>query len=251
MTTEDYNVQLAAISAIPHDQIKRPSIPIKAYLQEAEDLQRWSEADKEALLAVGLDWSLVEDLTGRTGALREAESRWFKQRSGREQAQLTWDKKSPAAYDMRDHLLRCMRFAYRGNATLLKQVALITAGRGHVDMIQDLYEIASLGGDHAALLAKVGVSLEQLAQAAITAEAMADLLAEVNGERGRDESKLIRDQAFTYLKAAVDEIRATGQFLFWDDDNRRDGYVSHYARHHRSSRKEDDTAAALELVDAP
>ena len=75
---------------------------------------------------------------------------------------------------------------------------------------------------------------EQLQQAATTANAMAELLAQVNGERaGGNSARVIRDQAYMHLKEAVDEIRACGQFVFWDNESRQEGYHSRYRRSQR------------------
>lgn len=43
-------------------------------------------------------------------------------------------------------------------------------------------------------------------------------------------ARLLRDQAYTHLKAAVEEIRDHGQYVFWDNPVRRDGYFSDYVR---------------------
>jgi D-mannonate dehydratase len=72
---EEYNMKLEVIKAIPDDQIKNPnSMPIRIYIQEAEHLYEWCQEDKDELTAKGLDWTVVEDLPVRCGALSEAES---------------------------------------------------------------------------------------------------------------------------------------------------------------------------------
>ena len=235
MSSTDYAAKLALIEAIDPADLKKPNIPVKAYLQEAENLYHWAQEDKTMLQSAGLPWSWVQDLPQRIGALREAESLWFKERFGREEAQLQWDQEAPAAYALRDQLLRSMRYAYRRDGPLLKRVADIAAGTGHVDMIQDLNDIAILGRANAEPLQAVGVDAEALDQAAATAADMADLLAMVNGERAHGSSaRVIRDQAYTHLKEAVDEIRACGEYVFWDNPARLDGYHSQYRRTRRS-----------------
>ncbi|RLU02756.1 MAG: hypothetical protein D9N11_07555 [Ketobacter sp.] len=234
MSSTDYAAKLALIEAIDPATLKKPNIPVKAYLQEAENLYHWAQEDKTTLLSAGLPWTWVQDLPQRIGALREAESLWFKERFGREEAQLQWDQEAPAAYALRDQLLRSMRYAYRRDAALLKRVADIAEGTGHVDMIQDLNDIAILGRANAEPLQAVGVDAEALDQAAATAADMADLLAMVNGERAHGSSaRVIRDQAYTHLKEAVDEIRACGEYVFWDNPARLDGYHSQYRRSRR------------------
>lgn len=231
MSTVDYEAKLPLMLAITGEQIKKPNMPVKIFLQEAENLFHWALQDQVALSAARLDWSLVEDLPQLAGALREAESLWAQDRHEREDVLRQWDAESAQAYALRDHLLRAMSFAYRHDDVLMRRVAEIRAGNGHADMIQDLNDIALLGRQHSAPLQNIDFDLAQLQQAADTSDRMADLLAQVNGERSADnKARVVRDQAFTLLKHAVDEIRACGQYVFWDNAARRDGYFSAYLR---------------------
>jgi len=233
MSSADYAAKLADIQAIDPQNMQKPNMPIKVYLQEAENIVDWVQQDQAQLQSAGLDWALVQDLPARIGALREAESIWFKERFGREEAQQQWDQDAPVAYALRDQLLRAMRYAYRRDSSLLKRVADIAAGSGHADMIQDLNDIATLGRANAEPLAAIGVMAEELDQAAASADTMAELLAQVNGERADgNRARIIRDLAYTHLKEAVDEIRDAGQYVFWDNEARLEGY---YIQYHRSS----------------
>ena len=55
------------------------------------------------------------------------------------------------------------------------------------------------------------------------------MLASSQVEReGGNHSIAIRDQAYTHLKEAVDEIRASGQYVFWRNEERFQGYISQY-----------------------
>ena len=40
----------------------------------------------------------------------------------------------------------------------------------------------------------------------------------------------MRDQAYSLLKDAVDEIRVCSQYVFWDNTSLRDSYSSEYLR---------------------
>lgn len=232
-----YDAELPAIQAIVTDAIKKPTMPIQVAVQEAENLYSWAQDDKAALTAAGLDWSLVESLLSRAGALREAESRWYKERFQLDDAQQQWDQRSPEAYALRDKLLRDMRFAFRRDEALLKRVAGIAEGNGNADMLQDLSDLASLGRDYTDALAKIGVDAAELDRAVALADEMSHVLAEATRDRKLSGSaRVIRDQAYTHLKQAVDEIRDTGQYAFWNDGVRRDGYISTYLRKKNSRR---------------
>ena len=228
---DDYLATIEAITAIPDEQVKRPTIPVDVFLQEAENTHRWCLPDKDPLVAAGLDWTLVESLPVRAGAARESQSLWFKARFSREEAEKAWLAESPAAYELRDGLLHHFRFAFRNQPDLLNRVSEVADGNGHADMIQDLHDLASLGTDHPDLLQAIGFDMTQLDQAAAMADEMADLLSQAHVERiDSSQECIIRDKAYTYLKQALDEIRACGQYVFWRDDERIKGYVSQYIK---------------------
>ncbi len=227
---KDYEKKLDVIKAIGDDQIKIPNnIPLGVYIQEADNLYQWCQEDKDTLTGLGLSWELVEDLPVRSGALREAESLWNAERFTRQEASETWEEESAAAYDLRDELLQYFRFAFRNDPGLSEQVRRIARGRGHADMIQDLNNLCILGKQNPGLLANINFDMSLLDKAAEKADQMAQLLAEANTERAEyKEAKKIRNQAFTHLKEAVDEIYKYGRFAFRDNHERRKGYRSNY-----------------------
>ena len=250
LSVEDYNNKLETIQAIPEDQVKSPAMPVDHYLQEAENLHSWSQKDKDDLIANGLDWRFAEELPVRTGALRQAQSIWFKERYGHEKAQRVWNEKSPAAYELRDSLLHSMRYAYRKQPELLQRVSEIADGNGHVDMIQDLNDIAVLGKANPEPLTAINKDLAELDRAAQTANEMAELMGDVSGERKSSRAaRVIRDKAYTYLKEAVDEVRACGQYVFWKNESRLKGYASEYTHRHRGKGKDEANQPDVSDID--
>lgn len=244
---EDYDARINEIMAIEDSEIKTPNnIPLDTYLQESENLYHWCRQDMDALTAAGLDWTLVTDLPVRAGALREAESVWNLERFSREDAAQQWAEDSPKAYDLRTEILHVFRFAFRNNPDLLKKVGQIAEGNGHANMIQDLNDLSVLGKKYPDLLTAVAFDPTRLDTAAQYADDLASLYAMVTGERIEyTESKKIRDKAHTYLKAAIDAIYGYGQFIFWQNEDRRMGYRSNYIRRKkmRQASSENETNA--------
>ncbi len=227
----DFQSKLDVLNAIPNDAIQTPSLPVDIFLQEAENLYHWSLDDKDHMAVVGITEEQIHDLPVRAGALREAQSLWFKQRYSREEAQKLWSEKSPLAYALRDELLHAFRYAFRNEPALSSRVSKLSEGYSHSDMIQDLNDLAVLGRENSELLSTIGFNPDQLQQAAQQADEMADLLALTNGDREEHtEAKLIRDRAYTHLKELVSEIREAGKYLFWKDEQRLKGYSSNYWR---------------------
>ena len=232
---DDYEVKLGVITAIKQGDVKTPSMPVDTFAQEGENLFNWAKNDKDQLVGAGLDWKLVKDVPVRCGALHEAESRWFSTRFTREEAQREWMEKSPEAYDLRDQLLHAFTYAYSKNSDIAGRVSAIRDGASHDDMIQDLNDIAVIGRQNPDPLKMINFDTAMIDKAAKTADEMAALLGKATSEDDDSQAKKIRDQAYTHLKEAVDEIRGCGQYVFWRDEERMRGYGSEYLRRIRKA----------------
>ncbi len=218
-------------------------MPVGEAVQEAENQVAWCKDDKAKLIKAGLDWLLVEDLPLRAGACRYAQSIWAKESQSQEEAEKEWKEKSPAAFDLRDKLVHHLTYAFRKAPELLSKVQIIREGYSRADMLQDLSDGSLLGKDNIDLLKKAGVDLKLLDEAATQADDLSVALARANVETGDDAgAKDVRDKAYTYMKMAVDEIRATGQYVFWRDEDRKKGYVSQYLKRVRNRGKNNGPA---------
>ncbi len=164
---EEYNMKLEVITEIPDDQIKTPNqIPMEIYIQEAESLLAWCQEDKDELTAGGLDWTLVEDLPIRCGALREAESKWGKERYTREEAEKLWLREAPKGYELRNVIAHYFYYAFQHEPSLIDKVNYFLQGSTHAGMIQCLNDFSVLGKDNQELLTNIGFDLTLLDLAA-------------------------------------------------------------------------------------
>jgi hypothetical protein len=242
-SVEEYNMKLDVIKGITDDQLKATgAIPIGIYIQEAEFLYTWCQDDKDELIASGLDWTAVEDLPVRCGALRHAEATWTRERFSREQAEKLWLVESPKGYDLRNVIAHHFYYAFRDDISLIGRVNAILENNTHSGMIQGLYELSVLGGPNQELLTKIGFDLTLLDQAAQKADDLSPIYAAATRDREDFSSvKKIRDQAFTHLKEAVDLARQCGQYVFWRNDVRLKGYRSNYLRRLRLRSTEENT----------
>jgi hypothetical protein len=240
---EDYNMKLEVIKAIPDDQLKNPNaIPMGIYIQEAEHLVKWCQADKEELIASGLDWTFVEDLPIRCGALREAEANWGIEWRTQEEAEKLWNLESPKAYDLRNQIAHHFYYAFYDDPSLIAKVNTFLEGNTHAHMIQCLNSFSVLGRANQELLTSIGFDLTLLDLAAQKSDELAEIYASASRDREDfNASKKIRDQAFTHVKEAVDKIRKCGQYVFWRTPGRVKGYRSNYLRRvHRRSNDENN-----------
>ena len=51
------------------------------------------------------------------------------------------------------------------------------------------------------------------------------------------------------MKVAVDEIRATGQYVFWRDEDRKKGYASNYHKKRSKKREKQDVIPYITQTD--
>ena len=226
---DDYNATIETIRAIPDDKTLEPAMPVDTYLQEGENLAKWSMMDAEALTTIGITQEMLSNLPVRAGALREAQSIWVKDHNSQQDAQREWAEAAPAAFAMRDELLHTFRYAYRNDPVILSRVAEIAEGDSNADMIQDLNDLSLLGKSNTGPLEAINFSPEKLEVAANASDELANILALANGDKSlQSDSKVIRDKAYTHLKELVDEIRNAGKYLFWKNEKRYKGYVSQY-----------------------
>jgi len=227
----DLITKLDTISDIDEKDVKQPGMPVSIFIREGEDLYDWCLADKEVLVARGLEWEMVEDLPSCLGALREVQSKWNTERNSQEEAGKTWGEKTPSACELRDTLLHDFRYAYRSQHDLLGRITVIAEGSGPADLIQDLNDLAILGKENPAPLVAINFDRDLLSVAAKTADILGELLAVVNGERSeQSEAKTLRDKSYTLCKEIIDEIRACGQYAFRRSPERVKGYASAYTR---------------------
>lgn len=230
-STVDYNELLPEIQSIIPEKTVAPTIPVDVYVQEAENLYHWSLDDQAALSAAGLAPVFITTLPVRAGACREAQSLWIREQKMVQKAEKEWKVKAPAAFDLRDQMVHAFRYAFRNHDDLSGSVEEIALGDSSSDMVQDLNDLSVLGKAHVDLLSAVAFDLGLLDTAASVSDEMGDLLGATNGERRSDsEALVLRNKAYTYLKQAMDEIRACGKYVFWRKSDRFDGYTSDYWR---------------------
>lgn len=241
MSQTDYQAMLEAANALDAAAVKTPYYPVSVYIQEAEDLFHWAQADKAELEAAGLPNTLIDAIPTGAGALREAQSIWMRELKTIEDGERLWKERGPLAYDFRDELLHSFRYAFREREDLLSRVSDIAEGNGAADLVQDLNDLSVLGKDNQDLLTAIGFDLARLDEAATLSDELATIVAQANGDKSSDNpSKLVRDRMYTLLKEKVDMVRDCGKYVFWKNDSRAKGYISDYLKRRNIRNKSRD-----------
>jgi len=223
--SENFEQWKTAIEALPLEEVKYPNQPIDDYVAAIEALSVASNEDREALVGVGLDEQLIDDLPTLAGALRYCQAEWMSVYRAREDARIEWQEQSPGAYDLRDELLHHFTFAFRSHDDVLNKVRRIREGASHADMVQDLIELAVLGEKNPEPLAAISFDMAKLDGARTLSHQMSGLLAAVNGsaEEG-NQAKVLRDKAYTLLNEKAGTVREFGKYVFWKDEKKQQRY---------------------------
>lgn len=222
---DDFQLWEEAIVNVPLDETKTPTEPVKDFVARVETLAKDADEDREALTAAGMNEQLIDDLIPLSGALRYCQANWMSVYEAQEEATQLWREQAPLAFEFRDELLHDFSFAYRDHPDILKKVMRIREGGSKADMVQDLLELAVLGAKYPEPLNQINFELPKLDKARTLSRSMADLLATANGEADEgNETKVLRDKAFTLLFQKDSTIREYGRYVFWKNDDKRSRY---------------------------
>ncbi|QGY42528.1 hypothetical protein GM418_02315 [Maribellus comscasis] len=196
-------------------------------MASTETLAVDANEDRDALAAAGLGVTLIDELTPLSGALRYCQANWMSVFRAQEEAQNQWKEQSPQAFEFRDELLHDFSFAYRNLNDVKKKVIRIRESGSNADMVQDLLDLAVLGEKYPAPLTAINFDLEKLAQSRTLSHNMSELLAASNGTAGEgNETKVLRDKAYTLLAEKARIIRDYGQYVFWKNENKLKRYYA-------------------------
>lgn len=236
-STIDNNDILLQIRAFKSGNAGSPTVPVNVIVQEADDLYLWCQDDQEQLIQAGLDWNQVSLIPVCAKICREFQSQWLKNYKSTDKIKLEWDTKSPEALNLRSELLHDFGFAFRKDAQLLAQLNEIAQKQSRASLVQGLNDLAELGREHLALLESINFDQLKLEAASRLAPEMADLIARIErNKKLSDESKMMRDQAYTFLKQLVDEVRVCGKYKFRENPQRLAGYSSDYWKSRNTTR---------------
>ncbi|MCY1722314.1 hypothetical protein OU798_18315 [Prolixibacteraceae bacterium Z1-6] len=222
---EDFEQWKDRIEAVPLNEVKLPNKPIDEYVLSVNTLAIDANEDREALGGAGMDVNLIDELTPLSSALSYLQAQWMSIFRAREEAVVEWNEQAPEAFKFRDELLHHFSFAYRNRDDVNKKVARIREGNSQADMVQDLLEIAVLGEKYPDPLNAIKFDLALLPEARTLSHSMSELLAAANGAADDgNQTKVLRDKAFTLLFQKDSIIREYGRYVFWKDEDRRSRY---------------------------
>ncbi|MCP4213760.1 MAG: hypothetical protein GY765_03840 [bacterium] len=250
---ENYSLKIDEIKAVPVGKLHPIGVPVRTFAKEAVGLYEWALDDRARLEVEGLPPALLDDIPVRGSALREAQSNWVICRNEKKEAARQWAAIAPEAEDLASVLQHRFYFAFRDNPQPLGRLREVSKGRKQEDLVQFLNDLSKLGSKYQDLLVTGTFDMSLLDRTAAYSFQLDKILGvKAKNRKESTEIKLIRDQAYTLLKDAVDEVREYGQFIFWRDDLRSKGYASDYLRQANKEdpeeEEEDETMEAVSVA---
>jgi hypothetical protein len=223
------------LETIPIADVDEPDMPMPVLLQEAHDLYEIINDDpvRSDLIAVGIDAQQIGQLPDIIDATRAAQSQWVVVRD-RHKAQAQ-QAREQQGHELRGELLDACRFNLRRDKKAMETIQDINEGEGIPDLIQDLVDIATLIDGHLGAFV-ADTTFDAPAKAEEARSLSADIETGTSVEREgttREDSKELRDRAFTYLAQQVSELREAGRYRYRNDPRQRARFSSAYERRQR------------------
>lgn len=238
MAKSQFERILKEIEAIPNAKIIKPNMPIAIAVQEAKNLYRWCQHDKELLVKTGVPKKVLNDLPVRAEACMEAQAVWIDDLMRKREIEKKWKLLSAEAKNLKRELLHHYKHAYRNDHDRLFILKKTSNNGSNAHLIQSLNDLAVIGESDIQLLKKTDLDVTLIAHARDLVREAAQTLGKVNSiVPSENVNKRLRDKAYTYLKSAVDEIRYHGKYVFWKNPERRKGYVCNYHKKTRQVKK--------------
>jgi hypothetical protein len=242
MTLHDIEPELKTINS---SEVRRPSMPMPNALQEAHDLLELCRNQRvlDALVSVGVARDAPRQLEQRINAAREAQSQWVAVRDRTKSAELV--EVEARATELRSDMLAAARWSLRDAREAQTTLDTIRAGEGVADLVQDLFDLATLcerhqeafAGDQSFDVAVNVAAARQVGQRLSLGVSEGRLDPEPTGTRD------VRDRAFTYMDNLVSELRSAGRYALRRDADTRKLFTSRYRRRARRGVKRSEPPA--------
>lgn len=191
-------------------------VPVKQLLHEARDLASTARRLEPELVAKSeLSKGFSAELSRRTDLADAAERAWQAARALHVPADVEVARQDGEALKRR--AFAALRYFCRADPEVQSRLDRIYEGAGDADLIDDLTKLADLVRTHGPDLKKADLPRRP----ADALEAAAHALAEVAAARGKAPdlvtAQRLRNRAFWWLRALLEDVRAAGRYVFRGD----------------------------------
>ncbi|MGL1935308.1 MAG: hypothetical protein OCD01_09815 [Fibrobacterales bacterium] len=249
---EWFNELKAEITRVPEDEMLDLRMPPDRFLKESDAMISNIKHFSKELTASGYDATIVETLEKRTGASRMAQTRMELSKRELEDSQKRWVTITPVVFELRDSMYHDFKFACRKNKAVLDILKDLGKGRSIADMIQDLHTLGHLGDSIIKELEAINYDFSKLETAKAYTMELGQLQQEVSLKGSINKTdRTMRDKAFTLVDVIVMDTRERARWIFRDDKQILNKFLSPYNRSKYSrTRRLNEEARAEESIDS-
>jgi hypothetical protein len=221
----------ASVASIKVEHVVEPNMPVGVYVQEAFNIHSFVQDDREILVQRGLNWEVIDELPRRVDYLRKQESFWWKARFGPTPSQREYQRVKTLSDQVSSELLRDFEHLATTDDNIQEAVDNIKECNGDCDYAFDLKSLHLLSEREKDKLCAVGSDPKLLDTIKYCSEVFPPLLVQFEMEQSfAAYEQTVRNQAYTFLLVAVEEIRRCAAHAFWNDKKHLKGYQSEYFR---------------------
>lgn len=203
-----------------------PGSPPINFATEVESILEQARYDKQALLALGMDWQLVQGIPPLLENYKESQRNWKAELNvDTNSAKHKWRIEEKKLIKIRQQLVEKLRFAFRHNKELLALIPPHSEGYGQMDQIKYVLRLCRLGKDNQDNLLAINYDMNNLDQIIQTAKSLLPLCsASIEIWNGKSKIKKTRDEAFARLRESVMVLQEYGRHLHCNNKPFREKY---------------------------
>ena len=226
---------LAKYERLNPEKIFPPMLPPDVIISEARELLdalQEDEALRQPLEDLGIN---AEELALAREAVhfaQLAQQRWMEVTSHRHITQ--WSELEHQAEAVRAEIIASVRYHMRHDPRMMNELHEIHEGEGAADLILDLDTLARFLRTRPRVF-RADPRFDPLAtaeRARELARSLREMMFELPDDTERDTVRRLRNLTFSYLRQHIAEIRAAGQYRFWNDDTRARIFLSKWRGEH-------------------
>lgn len=212
-------------------------VSVDIFLQESSNLHSWCQDDKEKLIKVGLDWTIVDKLPGLIQKCTHMESEWKSLKLGKHPIREEYIRLMKEAREVHEELYRTYLFVFEDDKDQMEKLKTPNFS-GYVKIIElpnNLLAFCHLGKTKKEELKKVNFDSALLDKTEDLVKKLRNTMADYDLKYRPDLGivRKKRDKAYAHLSDAISIIRKYGKFVFAKNKERLVGYKSDYQRKRR------------------
>lgn len=220
----------ADYTAITEEQFLQPYGSPDEVISDGHRIAKLIIGDRDTFIHGGLNPLYMDTLTQRLETYSDKVVEADTAISTENSVKTAWKDGEQRGYALKREFHHHYPFLYRNNSSVLSEVKEVISGSGRSDMILDLKKFAAIGKSNPAELENANLfDINWLDESAQLHIELTDLLAQLEAApKDTKELTFAKNQAFTFLEIALNEIREYARYIFHGNEEKLKQYKRDY-----------------------